>query len=202
MMGGKSKVRGFTLVELAIVLVIIGIIIGAILKGTELINNSRAKRVQNDLRGIEAAMWTFYDRFGRFPGDYGPTNGVIKYGLGATSPVYDGDAPNSADPDAPWNELKYQQILPGSAPNPTLAKHVFNGYFAIGHYNNGTDGFNAIAVYDIPTFAATMIDVSIDGGGTPNTGRVRNFTGGSIQTSWPANPNQKVTLIYFIDALP
>ena len=35
-----GKTRGFTLVELAIVLVIIGIILGAILKGTELINNA------------------------------------------------------------------------------------------------------------------------------------------------------------------
>lgn len=56
----KRRVKGFTLVELAIVLVIIGIILGAILKGQDLIAQSRAKRVQNDLRGIEAIIWTYY----------------------------------------------------------------------------------------------------------------------------------------------
>ncbi|NPA58431.1 MAG: prepilin-type N-terminal cleavage/methylation domain-containing protein, partial [Aquificae bacterium] len=53
----KHKQKGFTLIELAIVLVIIGIILGAILKGQELIKNAQAKRVQNDMRGLEAAVW-------------------------------------------------------------------------------------------------------------------------------------------------
>ena len=61
--------KGFTLIELSIVLVIIGIILGAVLKGQELINNSKAKRIQSDLKGIEAMIWTYYDRKGRFPGD-------------------------------------------------------------------------------------------------------------------------------------
>jgi prepilin-type N-terminal cleavage/methylation domain-containing protein len=77
-----SKTRGFTLVELAIVLVIIGIILGAILKGAELINNAKVKRLQNDLRGLEAAIWTFYDRTGRMPGDCN-SDGIIGNALGA-----------------------------------------------------------------------------------------------------------------------
>ncbi len=44
--------KGFTLVELAIVLVIIGIILGAVLKGQELINNAKMKRAYNDVRGV------------------------------------------------------------------------------------------------------------------------------------------------------
>ena len=47
--------KGFTLVELAIVLVIIGIILGAVLKGQELINSAKIKRVYNQQREMVAA---------------------------------------------------------------------------------------------------------------------------------------------------
>ena len=58
-----KNANGFTLVELAIVLVIIGIILGAVLKGQELINNAKAERVVNDSCGLVALAYTFYDRY-------------------------------------------------------------------------------------------------------------------------------------------
>ncbi|MCC7488982.1 MAG: prepilin-type N-terminal cleavage/methylation domain-containing protein, partial [Gammaproteobacteria bacterium] len=40
--------QGFTLVEIAIVLVIIGLMIGGVLKGQEMITNAKVSRVEND----------------------------------------------------------------------------------------------------------------------------------------------------------
>ena len=74
------KTRGFTLVELAIVLVVIGIIVGAILKGSDLINQAKVSRLENDLKGLEAAIWSFYNKAKRFPGDCN-RNGTIEYSL-------------------------------------------------------------------------------------------------------------------------
>ncbi|WP_457627672.1 prepilin-type N-terminal cleavage/methylation domain-containing protein [Persephonella sp.] len=65
----KQTQRGFTLVELAIVLVIIGIILGAVLKGQDLINNARAKQFVNKTKAWEIAQYTYLDRMGRFAGD-------------------------------------------------------------------------------------------------------------------------------------
>lgn len=68
--------KGFTLIELAIVLVIIGIIIGAVLKGQDLIESARIKKFDNTLREWETSVWTYVDRKGLFPGDT-DTNGII-----------------------------------------------------------------------------------------------------------------------------
>ncbi len=65
----QQQQGGFTLIEMAIVLIIIGLIIGAVLKGQDLITNARAKRVANFVRQAEVAVWTHMDRVGRFPGD-------------------------------------------------------------------------------------------------------------------------------------
>ncbi len=68
----KRKMKdqaGFTLVEIAIVMVIIGLLIGGVLKGQAMIENARVKRVVKQADEIRAAVMTFYDKFGVYPGD-------------------------------------------------------------------------------------------------------------------------------------
>ena len=60
---------GFTLVELAVVMVIIGLLIGGILKGQELIANAQVTATIAQLKGMDAAVTTFKDKYGQLPGD-------------------------------------------------------------------------------------------------------------------------------------
>ena len=61
--------RGFTLVEIAIVLVIIGLLLGGILKGQEMITQAKIKNVIADMSGVSAAMYGYQDRYKALPGD-------------------------------------------------------------------------------------------------------------------------------------
>ncbi len=72
----EEKKQGFTLVELAIVLVIIGIILGAVIKGQDLIANARAKRFASELRKWEVMLWTYYDRHHKFPANKDKLGGL------------------------------------------------------------------------------------------------------------------------------
>ncbi|GAA5170230.1 prepilin-type N-terminal cleavage/methylation domain-containing protein [Viridibacterium curvum] len=65
----KAQQSGFTLVEIAIVLVIIGLLLGGVLKGQELITQAKIKNLANDLNGITAAVYAYQDRFKTLPGD-------------------------------------------------------------------------------------------------------------------------------------
>src|SRR5712691_3774362 len=65
----NSKEAGFTLVEIAIVLVIIGLLLGGILKGQEMITQARIKNAINDFNGITVAVTSYQDRYRAIPGD-------------------------------------------------------------------------------------------------------------------------------------
>ena len=64
------KPNGFTLIEIAIGLVIIGLLLGGILKGQELITSARVRNLISQQEGVKAAYFGFLDRFRALPGDY------------------------------------------------------------------------------------------------------------------------------------
>ena len=61
--------KGFTLVEIAIVMVIIGLLLGGVLKGQQMIANARIKNLVNHAQGLQAAIYAYQDRYMALPGD-------------------------------------------------------------------------------------------------------------------------------------
>ena len=82
----KSQ-AGFTLVEIAIVLVIIGLLLGGILKGQELINSAKVKNLANDFRVIPTYIYAYQDKFKALPGDDAQVTAHITGATLATTPA-------------------------------------------------------------------------------------------------------------------
>ena len=93
----ERRQKGFTLVEIAIVLVIIGLLLGGVLKGQELINSAKVKNMATDFRNVPVFIYGYQDKFKRLPGDDQSANknvGVDDDHVGNNSGVIDGK----------WNE--------------------------------------------------------------------------------------------------
>lgn len=65
----EHRVRAFSLVELSIVLVILGLLTGGILGGQSLIRAAELRSFSNDLNRYVTANWTFRDKYFAMPGD-------------------------------------------------------------------------------------------------------------------------------------
>src|SRR3989440_7474298 len=79
-MNSVRKEQGFTLVEIAIVLVIIGLLLGGILKGQEMITQAKIKNVIADFSGVSAAYHGYVDRYKKIPGDDPCAGGTVQLG--------------------------------------------------------------------------------------------------------------------------
>jgi prepilin-type N-terminal cleavage/methylation domain-containing protein len=75
---GPFNSKGFTLVEVAIVLLIAGLLLGGVLKASELILNARVRNLITELEGVQTAYLAFQDRYRARPGDYAAAHLNIK----------------------------------------------------------------------------------------------------------------------------
>lgn len=117
-MSTLNRQKGFTLIEIAIVLVIIGLLLGGVLKGQELINTARVRAMNNTVDGITAAWFSFQDRYRSYPGDYSTAQSTVNLpGTdGITGPA-GGDGNGLVDSDSErarvWVHLEAAGYLTG-----------------------------------------------------------------------------------------
>lgn len=185
-----STQRGFTLVEIAVVLVIIGLLLGAVLKGQELIENSRVKNAVNDINSIRAAAYGYLDRYKALPGDDGPVATLTSRGSNWTAITVGGNRDGAigagANPFAAptgehlgfWQHLRAAGFLTGAASDTgfaALPKNAFGGQTGLASLTTQLGNLNnrAICMSQVGGKAATALDNQLDDG-RPNTGAVRS----------------------------
>ena len=142
----KQKQQGFTLVEIAIVLVIIGLLLGGILKGQELINSARVRNMADMNAGIQAAYFGFIDRFRRVPGDWNAVAATTAIGTPVTGGGVGGFADNGridnpagtewAEPNAVWEQIALAGFIQGAYVGTAVAPTTVSNHTPLNAFNN------------------------------------------------------------------
>ena len=138
----KQKQQGFTLVEIAIVLVIIGLLLGGILKGQELINSARVRNMADMSSGIQAAYFGFIDRFRRVPGDWNAADATTAIGVTVTGGGDDnGRIDNPAgtpwpEPNALWEQMALAGFIQGAYTGTGVQPTTTSNHTPLNAFNN------------------------------------------------------------------
>ena len=194
-----KKQSGFTLIELAIVLVIIGLLLGGVLKGQELINSAKAKNIAGELKNVQIFIYGYQDKFRAIPGDDQNAARNINGAAVATTPA--GATLGNAQINGLWDSatptdesfLFWQHVrLAGLATGPTnvadanyLPRNADSGRVGVQSTTgfveiNGmaTEGLYVVCSENIVGSLVKQIDVSLDDGET-STGSFRAIVAGN-----------------------
>lgn len=119
----NKQQSGFTLVEIAIVLVIIGLLLGGVLKGQELINSAKVKNMAGDFRNVQVMIYGYQDKFRKLPGDddgavtrFTPnlTEGHAGNGNGVIQGAWDATDPDENESVLLWEHMRRANLATGS----------------------------------------------------------------------------------------
>ena len=186
------KQKGFTLVEIAIVLVVIGLLLGGILKGQQLINSARVRNLADQNSGVQAAYYGFVDRFRNVPGDMEAAKACTAIGKDVdpncgSTPTIGGNGNGQIDSiieaGAVWSQMSVAGFLNGTYTGNTSTAALYKTGVA--------DGAVPSNAFQGPIMLAHMNDY-IQGNATSSIVRLAFSFGGLIPVPILRDLDQKV----------
>jgi prepilin-type N-terminal cleavage/methylation domain-containing protein len=195
--------KGFTLVEIAIVLVIIGLLLGGVLKGQELIKSARVKSYATTVDAVRSAYNSYMDRYRSLPGD--DTGAATRFPVANFPNARNGNGNSIVD--GAWNSavltdesnqfflhLAAAGFLRGD-PNAATAQEIKpkgpNGeILGVGNNLNGASGLS-VCFQNTNGEYAELFDLAYDDG-RPGSGTVRVTNNPGLASYTALNANYKV----------
>ena len=192
--------KGFTLVEMAIVLIIIGVIIGAVVKGKDLVRSAEQKKVYTKFANAwRLAYLNFYDRTGKVLGDFYNTTGAAAGQDGHADTTPNNGAVTEGELVDSTNEGDYLGLLEVGLEAPvtnTADSWVYRYIDSAGIAHDLTisflfDTYNYMQIAAIPNELAMALDTMIDGEANGTAGDfIGNATAGA---AWGTTPTTDTT---------
>jgi prepilin-type N-terminal cleavage/methylation domain-containing protein len=209
-----KKQAGFTLVEIAIVMVIIGLLLGGVLKGQEIITNAKARNIENEFNGVTAAIYSYQDRYRAYPGDDRKAN---RWTDVSDTQKGDGDGRIEGDFKEPtsttaesrllWQHLRNARLIAGATNDVTQPNNTFGGITGVSMAINPTTenpgaGVTIPWLYigftNIPQNIALIIEARLDDG-VPKDGTVQAqlLTGETASDAGTAYAEDQMYILFF-----
>ena len=173
--------QGFSLLEIVVVVVIVGFILGGMLRGQEMITSAKVRRVAGQLDEVRAAYLGFQDRFKALPGDYADADATLDCGTtlclhgNGDGRIRDNETPasgNQAHEDLlVWTHLCDSGLLKGDlhmtdgesqARDGNALKSAYSVYLQIAF--DGMYGMNATGIprHNLKTGAQIPVNVLVE----------------------------------------
>ncbi len=208
-----KKQAGFTLVEIAIVMVIIGLLLGGVLKGQEMVTNAKVKNLESDVNGITAAVYSYQDRYRALPGDDKKAKRFIeitlnteigdgnrKIALGTTAHAFD----STTDTDESrlfWLHLRNAGLVGGDPTDKNQPTNAFGGLTGVSTTLTNANvklPSHFIGFTEIPKKVADIIESHGDDGNS-GKGSVQGhkITASSVADGEDYNNDDQLYNLYF-----